>query len=207
LTLTLPRLPSHAMLFQTVQFFYWVGLSTWFGSAIFIAMAAPIIFRTVRENNPILSHVLSVNLDGQHSTLLADNIVFNLIQRLLLVELVCAVIVLLTLSVHPFVIDMAGNNKAMLTVRSLLFLAAAIVVSFDRQFVWPRIQSSRQTYLDHADEPEIANPARDRFDEQQRKSLSLLVVVVVLLAGIVLFSSSITPPPNVSYQMSPAAGK
>jgi len=195
------------MLFQTVQLFYWLGLSTWFGSVIFIAMAAPIIFRTVRENNPILSHVLSVNLDGQHSTLLAGNIVFNLIQRLLLVEVICAGMVLLMLIAQPFVIDVAGNNKAMAVVRSILFVGAAAVVYFDWQFVWPKIQSSRQTYLDHADEPEIANPARDRFDEEQRKSLSLLSVVVALLLGIILFSSTIAPPPNNVIQMMPTVGK
>jgi hypothetical protein len=195
------------MLFQSVQLFYWLGLSTWFGSVIFIAMAAPIIFRTVRENNPILSHVLSVNLDGQHSTLLAGSIVFNLIERLLLVELICAVILLLTLVAQPFVIDMAGNNKTMVVVRSVLFLASVIVVYIDRQVVWPKIQTSRQTYLDHADEPEIANPAKDRFDQEQRKSLTLLSVVVALLLGMILFSSSITTPPNVSYQMTAPVGK
>jgi hypothetical protein len=182
------------MLFQMVQLLYWLALSTWFGSVLFIAMAAPIIFRTVRDNNPILSHVLSVNLDGQHSTLLAGKIVFNLIERLLSVEIICAAVVLLALIVQPFVIDLGGDNKVSAIVRSILFVASAGVVFFDWQFVWPKIRADLQTYLDHADEPEIANPAKDRFDSEQRKSLVLLSAIVVLLSGMILFSVTISVP-------------
>jgi hypothetical protein len=195
------------MLFQMVQLFYWSALSTWFGSVIFIAMAAPIIFRTVRENNPILSHVLSVNLDGQHSTLLAGNIVFNLVRRLFQVEMICAPVVLVMLIVQPFIIDLSASNKGLAIMRSVLFIAAAALVFFDWQFVWPKIQKYRSEYLDHADEPEIANPARDRFDQEQRKSLSLLGMVGAVLLGIILFSSSITPPLGQTFQMMPATGK
>jgi hypothetical protein len=195
------------MLFQTVQLLYWLALSTWFGSVLFIAMAAPIIFRTVRENNPILSHVLSVNLEGQHSTLLAGTIVFNLVQRLLQVELICAGTLLVMLIVQPFVIDLAGSNRTSVAVRSILFVAAAALVYFDWRVVWPKIQSNRGTYLDHADEPEIANPARDRFDIEQRKSLTLLSAVAVLLLGLILFSATISPPPKFSLQVVAGAAK
>ena len=181
------------MLFQTVQLFYWLSLSTWFGSVLFIALAAPIIFRTVRENNPILSHVLSVNLDGQHSTLLAGTIVFNLFARLLQVELICAAMLLVTLIVQSFVIDLRGDNGLAAIIRGGLFVLAMAAVFYDWKFVWPKIQSSRSEYIDHADEPEVANPARDRFDREQRNSLNLLTLVIVLLTGMILFSSSIIP--------------
>ena len=62
---------SRADLFQLVQIVYWLALATWFGGVLFVAIAAPAVFRTVRENNPVLPHVLSVNLEGQHGTLLA----------------------------------------------------------------------------------------------------------------------------------------
>ena len=52
------------MLFQLVQTVYWLALSIWFGGAMFIGVAWQIIHRTVRESNPVLPHVLSVNLDG-----------------------------------------------------------------------------------------------------------------------------------------------
>jgi len=75
---------------------YWLALATWFGGVLFIALAAPIIFRTVREANPIMTSVLSVNLEGQHGTLLAGTIVANLLQRLMWLEMVCAGTLLLT---------------------------------------------------------------------------------------------------------------
>jgi hypothetical protein len=58
-----------------VSILYWLSLSTWFGAAVFVAVAAPSIIRTVRENDPLLPTVLSVNLEGQHGTLLAGSIV------------------------------------------------------------------------------------------------------------------------------------
>ena len=57
-------------------------MATWFGGVLFVAVAAPIIFRTVRESNPVLPTVLSVNLENQHGTLLAGSIVGNLLATL-----------------------------------------------------------------------------------------------------------------------------
>ena len=62
-------------MFDLVQILYWLGLSTWFGGVLFIAIAAPIVVRAVRESNPVMTSVLSVNLEGQHGTLLAGSII------------------------------------------------------------------------------------------------------------------------------------
>ena len=51
---------------------YWVALATWFGSAAFVAVAAPIIFRVIRESDPTLPGVLSVNLDVKNPNRAAD---------------------------------------------------------------------------------------------------------------------------------------
>ena len=51
----------------------------------------------------------------------------------------------------------------------------------------------RQEFIDHADEPEVANPAKDEFDRGQRRSVTLLMAVLFLLLGIILFSGNITP--------------
>lgn len=199
------------MLFQSVQIIYWIALSTWFGSVLFIALAAPIIFRTVEENKPILTNILSVNLEGQHGTLLAGTIVTNLIQRLLIVELICGSAMLLMLIIHPFVIDMSSdihspiaNNAAAALFRSILFLAAAAIVIYDWQVIWPKITKHRNDYIEHADEPDIANPAKDHFDQEQRRSLTLLTALVAILLGIILFSSNITPPAKQSVPVEPA---
>lgn len=180
------------MLFQVVQMLFWLALSCWLGSALAVMLAYPIIFRTVKENNPILSHVLSVNLDSQHSVLLAGTIMYNLVSRLLQVELICAAVLLVALVGQTLLINLGGDRLVPAIIRSVLYLLAVGMALYDWHFVWPEIQSSRTEYIDHADEPEIANAALDRFDRAQRKSFNLLAVVVMLLMGMVLFSSTFT---------------
>jgi hypothetical protein len=181
------------VLFQLVQILYWLALSTWFGSVLFIAVAAPIIFRSVRELNPILPDVLSVNLQGQHGELLAGTVVGNLLSRLAQIEMVCAGVLLIILIVQPFIIDTHETNRSAAILRTLMFAGAAALVLIDRFALWPKIWKARQEYLDHADEPEIANPAKDQFDAEQRHSVMLMQTVLFLLLGMILFSGNITP--------------
>src|SRR5215213_1848841 len=130
---------SRADLFQLVQILYWLALSTWFGGVLFVAMAAPVIFRTVRENNPILPHVLSVNLEGQHGTLLAGSIVGGLLARLARVQLICGAALLVALIAHFFLANMNGQNRAAAIIRTALFFAAAAVSLYDGWLLWPQI--------------------------------------------------------------------
>jgi hypothetical protein len=183
------------MLFQLVQTVYWLALSMWFGGAMFIGVAVQAIHRTVRENKPLLPHVLSVNLDGQHSTLLAGEIVGNLIAALTRVEVVCAAILFLAIGSQWFLIDLSDAwDKASAFVRSGLFLAATLVVIYNGWVLWPKVMKTRQVYIDNADDPEKANPASERLDRLQRDSEMLLMMLVFLLLGIILFSGSISRP-------------
>ncbi len=184
------------MPYQLVQLVYWLALSGLFGSVLFVLISAPVVFRTVRENNPILSHVLSVNLEGQHGTLLAGAVVTGMLQRLLRVELVCGGLLLLALVAQPFVIDLAAAGAGSAGVRAGLFLAAVAVAFYDWQYVWPAVTRSRAEYVDHADEPDVANPALDRFNAAQRLNLNLTAAVATLLLGMVLFSVTINPRPS-----------
>ena len=130
------------MLFQVVQLFYWLALSTWFGGVLFVALAAPVVFRTVRESNPILTDVLSVNLEGQHGTLLAGSIVGELLRRMVTVELICAGVLVLTAIIQPFVIDVSqgsdvlSSNQTAAILRALLILAAASIVVYGWRVTW-----------------------------------------------------------------------
>jgi hypothetical protein len=185
-----------AVAFQFVQLLYWIGLSTWFGSVVFVAIAAPVIFKTVRQNNPILTDILSVNLEGQHGTLLAGSIVVDLIRRLFWLEIICGIGVVIAMAAQPFVIDPNGGAQTTMIIRGALLIAAAAVVLFDRQVLWPRLQAARAEYVEHADEPDIANPAKDKFDSDQRVSVALLTVVTGLLLGIIVFSTTIRIRPT-----------
>jgi hypothetical protein len=185
------------MAFQLIQIVYWLALSTWFGGVLFVAIAAPVIFRTVRENDPVLTNVLSVNLEGQHSTLLAGSIVRNLLVRLSQIVFGCIALLIVALIGQFFVADLSGggveNNIAAALIRWILCVAAAGVTAYDRFVIWPTIENYRKEYIDHADEPEIANPAKDAFDREHRRSMTLLSIVIALLLLLIMYSSNITP--------------
>jgi hypothetical protein len=177
--------------FQAVQIAYWVALATWFGGVLFIAVAAPIIFRTVHEADPTLPKVLSVNLDGQHGTLLAGTIVANLLSTLSRVQIVCAAVLAVSILAQWFFVDLGGANIVPPIMRSAMFAVAAVLAIYDWRVVWPRIQQYRQEYIDHADEPDIANPAKDQFDHYHAESVAILRNILFLLLGMILFSGNI----------------
>lgn len=175
-------------LFDFVQIVYWLALSTWFGGVLFISLSAPVIFRTIRESEPVLPMVLSVNLEGQHGTLLGGTIVSSLIAMLLRIELGCAAVLAVAIVIQ-WALHVQEWPAGL--VRTALFAAAVVLALYDWRVVWPRIVQYRQEYIDHADEPEVANPARKSFNRYQRESLLLLMTVVTLLLGVIVFSTSI----------------
>jgi len=181
------------VLFQFVQVLYWLALATWFGGVLFIAVAAPVIFRTIHEADPTLPRVLSVNLDKQHSTLLAGSIVANLLSLLVRVQLICAAVVLITMIVQWVYLDYSNRTHLIMAIlRGALFLCAVALALYDWLVVWPRVQRFRQEYIDHADEPDVANPAKDNFDRYQDESVTILRNIFFLLLGIILFSGDIS---------------
>ena len=176
------------MLFQLAQIVYWLSLATWFGGVLFIVLSAPVVFRTVREHNPILPTVLSVNLENQHGTLLAGTIVANLLDMLFRIEVACAVALFLAIVAQWFLLP----RTIPLVARSAMYLAAVGFSVYAWRFVGPRITQYRRQYIDHADEPEVANPAREQFDRYHRESVTLLSIVLFLLLGMVLYSADIS---------------
>ncbi len=177
---------------QIIQILYWLALSTWFGGALFVALAAPVIFRIVREADPMLPTVLSVNLEQQHATLLAGTIVGGLLGMLRKVEIVCAGMLLVLLIAQWILLPHDQGSVVQGLVRSALYLAAVALVLYDWLFLSRRIDTARKEYLDHADEPDVANPAKDRFDQYHRESVTVLGILLFLLLGVVLFSAGIT---------------
>lgn len=177
------------MLIVLISILYWLSLATWFGSAVFVAVAAPAIFRTVRESDPLLPMVLSVNLEGQHGTLLAGSIVKNLLFSLTRLAYLCAAGLLLALLGEWVVVVRESRDWILPLLRSALYLAAVALVVYDARVVRPKVEEARLTYIEHADDPEIANPARDRFEQHGRESVTVLQLLIFLLLGLVLFSA------------------
>lgn len=179
-----------AALFPIIQLFYWLALSTWLGGVAFTAFAIPVISRTVRENDPTLPTVLSVNLDGAHASLLATTIVVNLLATLVRVELACAGVLLMTIGGQWAVLG--ADRFSISMVRTCLFIAATVALLYDWRLVTPRVGRFRKEYIDRADEPEAAKAAREQFERHYRESLTLLMIQLVLLSGLVLFSTMIS---------------
>lgn len=181
------------ILFMLVQTVYWIALSVWFGGLLFVGIIWPIIFRTVAEADPTLPTVLSVNLEKSHGSLLAGNIVANILRLFSTIQLGCAGTMLLMLLAQWGVMDLSPRNKLHAIIRSVMFVAAAAIVLFDRYSVWPKLMQHRQTYIDHADEPDVANPARDQFDKYQNEAMRLLFFQIILLSLMMIFSAVVTP--------------
>jgi len=177
--------------FELLQIIYWLALSTWFGSVLFIAVAAPVIMRSVRESNPVLPSILSVNLEGQHGTLLGGGIIGNIMNVLVRVQLACAAALLLALVGHWAQLPRHDAGLVMQLVRNALYIAAVGLLMYQWRFLWPRMWKYRQEYIDHADEPEVANPALDHFDRLQSENAIVLVMLLAALLGIILFSANI----------------
>src|SRR5687768_7386799 len=107
--------------FPVAQTSYWLALSTWRRGAFFVAVMAPVVFRTVREANPILPTVLSVNLENQHGSLLAGSIVGNMLQLLSMIQMACAAVILVTLVGQWFVMETGGIRTALFVLRGTVF--------------------------------------------------------------------------------------
>jgi len=181
------------ILFMLVQTVYWIALSVWFGGLLFISIIWPVIYRTISDADPTLPMVLSVNLEKSHGSLLSGNIVANVLRLFSTIQLGCAGVLLLMLLAQWGVMDLLPRNKLHAIIRSVLFLLACVIVIYDRYVVWPKLMQHRQTYIDHADEPDIANPAKDQFDRYQNEEMRLLFFQIILLSLVMIFSAVVTP--------------
>ncbi len=167
---------------------FWIALSVWLGGVLFIAMATPIIHMTCSEADPTIANIRSVNLEEQHGTLLAGTIMGRLLKQLGTVQLICAGICLISL----MALAAAGNLNDRVTdaLRALLLLAATGLALWERFTLSPRLMAARDEFVLYADEPELANPAKDRMDRLQEGSARLLMISAALLVGAVVFSST-----------------
>ena len=130
-----------------ISILYWLSLATWFGGAVFVAVAAPSIFRTVRETETILPTVLSVNLEGQHGTLLAGSIVNNLLGSLARLAWLCSGGLLLAFIGEWVLVAKEGHDWVLPLGRSSLYIAAVALAVYDARVVRPKVEEARQTYM------------------------------------------------------------
>ena len=179
--------------YQLLQVVYWMSLATWLGGVLFVVMVAPVILRVLREARPILPEVLAVNLNHQHDTLLAGTLMTQIFALIGRVQFMCAGVLAGSMAIQTMLIDLGSTNGTAAIIRAALLISASAVAIYEQRVLWPAIRKERQTYIDHADEPEIANPAKDAFDRLQERAIVVLLVVISLLIGLVMFSANISP--------------
>ena len=85
----------------------------------------------------------------------------------------------------------AETGLVMPALRTFLYIAAVVLLLYQWRVVWPRVWKARQEYLDHADEPEVANPALDRLERYQSETATVIAIRVALLLAMILFSANL----------------
>ena len=179
--------------YQVVQIVYWLILATWLGSMVFLAAAAPVVFRTARELDVRVPRYSSANLIDQQGTIVGGAIVGSLLGRLAQIQIICDIAMLPLLLAQCFVADFSGPQQTATLLRLALWLMASGLLFYEWRWHYPRAWQLRETYLQHADEPEIANVAKEQFDHEHHRSEVIYQAGVFVLIGMVMFSANIMP--------------
>lgn len=172
---------------------YWLSLATWFGAAMFSVIAPPIILRVVQKHDPTLPRVLSVNLDHQHSSLLSGEIVSELLQTLFRVQIVSALCFAPALVAKWFMVDLVDLAKLAPIAVSALYVGSLFFLIYGWRVTWPATIKERQTYIDNADNPDVANAALDRYEQHSHDCVNVLRNLLFLVLGMILFSTALRP--------------
>jgi hypothetical protein len=186
-----------SLAYQAVQILYWLALSVWLGSMVFLAAGAPAIFRAVRNLDARSGKHSDPALDEQQTTIVAGGVIGSLLDRLMQIQLVCAGAMLPLMVGQLLLIDLTATNRTAAIIRAVLWLLALGIFLYDWRIHHPRTWALRQRYLDNADDPEVSGQAREQFHRQQRRGDLLFQITVFLLIGLVVLSANIQPRPRV----------
>lgn len=176
-----------------VDAIYWLALSTWFGTVLLSVIAPPVILRTIREADPTLPRVLSVNLDQQHSVLLASQVIIELLHVLLRLQGICALVFLPALVGKWLISDLHALRIMVPIFVSALYLVAVGFHVYAWRVVVPRVVRHRAQYIENADNPDVANAELDQFDKYSAEVSGVVRNLLFVLLGMLLFSSAIVP--------------
>lgn len=188
------------LLYQAVQILYWLVLSAWFGSLVFLVLAAPIVFRTVRKLEVRSGLYSDPSLQDEQTTIVAGDIVGAVLARLAQLQMVCAIALLPLMIAQLLLINLAGSNLVAAALRISLLLITIVLLHYEWRAHYPRTWRLRQEFLNNTDDPDAANTAREAFEKEHRRSEQMFLVTICLLIGLVMLSANITPR---SYTSSP----
>lgn len=181
------------MLVSLLDAWYWLALAGWFACVLSSAIIPPVVFRVIQEADPTLPRVLSVNLDNQHSTLLAGDVVRGILSVFFGLQIVCCATFLPALITKWFLIDLSGQRIVFPIMISALYLFATAFMIYGRWVVWPKVLKHRTNYLEQADNPDIANAELDLFDRYSGQLYSVVRNLLFATIGMLIFSAALRP--------------
>ena len=181
------------LIYQAVQILYWLVLCIWLGGMIFLAVAAPIIFRVVRRLDVRSGRHTDPNLIDEQTSVVGGEIVGTLLARMGQVEMLCATVMLPLMIAQLFLIDLAGTNFIAAMLRFGLFAVALALLTYEWRLHYPRTWELRRRLLANAGEPDKANPLREAFEREHRRSEQLFLAMICVVVGMVMLSANILP--------------
>lgn len=173
---------------------YWLALGTWLGAMIMLALAAAAAFHVSREQGatlPSLQYATS-HLQGRDAEVLAGHVVGRMIDHLAVLQMVCAVLIFLTLLLQLTMFraelhlraGSAGN-----VLRVLLLVAALALLKFDRIHVNPTIHEHRAAMYETGISQQQYEVARAAFDRYHALSENVGKATVFILIGAMIASA------------------
>jgi hypothetical protein len=178
-----------------VDAMYWLTLSTWFAAALASAVVPPVILRVIREADPTLPRVLSVNLDRQHAVLLGGTVISEIVVLMFRIEAVCALVFLPVLAAEWFLTFRSLTYLVQPIIVTAIYVAAVAFLLYGWRFVWPKAVQHRAKYIEVADDPDQANAELDLFNRYNQEVDRVVRNMVFVVMGLVLFSASIMRQP------------
>ena len=182
-----------SLAYQAVQIFYWLVLSVWLGSMVFLAAAAPAVFRAIKNLDARSGKHSDPAFDEEQTTIVAGGVMGSLLNRLTQIQLICAGAMLPLMVGQILLIDLTSTNGIAAIVRAALWLIALMILLYEWRIHHPHTWALRQQYLDNPDDPEVSGRAREQFDREQRHSEQLFQITVFILIGLVVLSANIQP--------------
>lgn len=173
---------------------YYLALGTWFGAIVMLAISAAVTFHTVRAYEPTL-HASPWNqpeLAAQAPVILAGAIVGGSVHALNIVQIICAIIVALTLIAQHTAFRSYLSCRITSVrniVRLILIAIPAAVLLLTLCWIMPNILVHRSIMWDMTQTTAVREQAHDDFEHFHKLSERTVGFASFALAGSVLVSS------------------
>ncbi len=177
---------------------YHLFLGTWFGAMVMLVVAAGITFATVRQYQPTIGiepyrELTEIESQPKYPLpvrILAGGIVGNVLKGLVVVQTLCAVVVVICLAVQW--ICFPGPRWAD-ALRTLLIVAPIVVLAVDVTVLSPRVWRERSVMYDPAMPQPQRVEAHARFQKLHKLSERMVGMAALSLGAALVLSAWALP--------------